>query len=231
MFFFYRSLSHSFKDPRRHRAGAVTLLHHLANLRAAGFATRSVIDAGALHGDWSQTCRYIFPEARFLLIEPQPAAAALLAGLYARPPGFNLSQALLGADPGHATFALQNTKSRIVRDDYQPAEKETLHRLPVERLDAVVQAEAFTNCNFLKPDIQEHELHALDGAAHSSEMSKSYKPRFLGCKSATSLSSTMSSTASTGVAIDSAMHSDSTIARLIAPSGKPIWYSCVETRR
>lgn len=164
MLYISRFLPDSFKDRVRHRAGAVTVRHRLSNLRDAGFAPRTIIDAGAFHGDWSLLCAGIFPEARFLLIEPQPESSDLLTRLCARNPRFKFRQALLGADPGRATFALQKTNSRVVADDYKPKDDETLLQLPVARLDAIAATDGFADCDFLKLDLQGHELRALEGA-------------------------------------------------------------------
>jgi FkbM family methyltransferase len=164
MLFFSRYLPESLKDRLRQRAGAVTLRQRLNNLRTAGFSPKAVIDAGAFQGDWTLTCSHIFPAARFLLIEPQVKLAPTLARLCTRAPRFHFRQALLGAHTGHATFAEQQTNSRIVPDDYQPAAHETLVRLPVERLATIAAETDFADCDFLKLDLQGHELSALDGA-------------------------------------------------------------------
>jgi FkbM family methyltransferase len=164
MLYFSRFLPDSFKDRVRQRAGAITVRQRLANLRSAGFSPATIIDAGAFHGDWSLLCAGIFPEARFLMIEPQPESSDLLTRLCASDPRLKFRQALLGSEPGRATFALQKTNSRVVADDHQPAAGETLIRLPVERLDAIAAAEGFADCDFLKLDLQGHELHALEGA-------------------------------------------------------------------
>jgi hypothetical protein len=44
----------------------------LRNLRRCGFRPVSVIDVGAFIGDWTQHVRTIWPEAKYLMIEPQP---------------------------------------------------------------------------------------------------------------------------------------------------------------
>lgn len=161
---FTRLLPPAWKERLRRRAGAVTLEGRLANLARAGFAPRRIIDAGAFRGDWTAAASRIFPEAKFLLIEPQPHLAETLASFCVAHPRCRFQQALLGAEAGTARFLFDETNSRIVDASYQPAPGASLIDLPVARLDAVAASTGFSDCDFLKLDLQGHELAALDGA-------------------------------------------------------------------
>src|SRR5262245_45883381 len=46
--------------------GVLSMWGSLANLKASGFAPRTVIDVGAWIGDWTEHVHAIFPEASFL---------------------------------------------------------------------------------------------------------------------------------------------------------------------
>jgi FkbM family methyltransferase len=153
----------SIKDRIRRRAGAVTIADRLSNLRAAGFAPKKIIDAGAYVGDWSKMAAGIFPEASLLLIEPQPQLAKPLAALCAGMGRARHRGALLGRQSGRADFVVQETISRIITDpENWPAGQ--VVSIPVVTLAEVAAEEGFTDCGFLKLDLQGHELEALAGA-------------------------------------------------------------------
>lgn len=160
----FHYLPEAFKNRIRKRAGAVTLRDRLSNLRNAGFSPQKIIDAGAFHGEWSLTAASIFPEAQYLLIEPQPEAAPLLKKICARHPSFTHRAALLGPVRGQISFLLEGTNSRIVPADFKPSKGQTLLSLPAERLDELSATAGFTSCDYLKLDLQGHELGALEGA-------------------------------------------------------------------
>lgn len=159
-----RFLPESLKAKLRRRAGTITLADRLANLRAAGFSPRKIIDAGAYRGEWARLAASVFPTASILLIEPQPHLAADLAALCRAQPNFRFRSALLGAEPGAARFVFQETNSRIVPADYRPHADESVTTLPIARLADLAPAEGFGDCDFLKLDLQGHELAALAGA-------------------------------------------------------------------
>jgi FkbM family methyltransferase len=56
-------------------------MRHLGRMRDQGFDPRVVIDAGAAHGDWTVSCRRIFPRAVHVMIEPLPLYASELSAL------------------------------------------------------------------------------------------------------------------------------------------------------
>ncbi len=49
------------------------MYHHISNLKKLGFDPDLIIDVGALFGQWTENVRVIFPEASFIMIEPQIA--------------------------------------------------------------------------------------------------------------------------------------------------------------
>jgi len=157
-------LPENWKDRLRRRAGAVTLRGRLENLRRAGHAPRRIIDAGAFRGQWARTALAVFPAAEVLMVEAQPALAALLTALCAREPRLRFHAALLGAEKRRSKFLLGETNSRVVPDSHVAAPGEQVFDLEVETLEAVAAAEGFGACDLLKLDLQGHELPALAGA-------------------------------------------------------------------
>ena len=159
----YSLIPNAVKERIRRRAGVVTMQGRLQNLRGAGFAPRKIIDAGAYHGEWAQMAVRIFPKASLLLIEPQPHLAPHLAAYCSTLPSARFRAALLSSVRGEAQFFLQESNSRIVMDPQNwPADR--LVSIRTEPLADIVAAENFADCDFLKLDLQGHELDALAGA-------------------------------------------------------------------
>lgn len=53
----------------------------LEDIRARSFRPKLILDVGANRGDWTRMTKDIFPEARFLLVEPQVEMKNSLNGL------------------------------------------------------------------------------------------------------------------------------------------------------
>jgi len=50
----------------------------LAQAASIGFQARQIVDAGAFRGDWTLKVNQIFPDADFLVIEPNPHIQPIL---------------------------------------------------------------------------------------------------------------------------------------------------------
>ena len=138
----------------------------LAGLRRRGFEPGLVIDVGANQGQWSRLARPLFPGARFLLLEPQPACAKALRALTAdwpearfesvavTEPGID-SVRMIGADAGSTGAWVAETNDR----------GEGERQLPATTLDTLL-AESVSRSDraLLKIDVERHEASVLRGA-------------------------------------------------------------------
>ncbi len=156
-----RLLPESLKERLRRRAGAVTVPARLENLRRAGFAPRKIIDAGAYRGEWTRMARAIFPEAEFLMIEPQPQLRPVLEGVCAELPGVHFRSVALGATQSTVRFRLWESNSGVVQPGSDLA---GTCEVPMAPLADVAREAGFAGADFLKLDLQGHELQALAGA-------------------------------------------------------------------
>lgn len=68
-----RRESHHFVSPK--------VMTCLERMRDQGFKPAIVMDVGAATGDWTRSCLRIFPEAQYILVEPQQVYWGELAPL------------------------------------------------------------------------------------------------------------------------------------------------------
>lgn len=157
--FMFRFLPESLKERLRRRAGVITPASRLHNLRRAGFVPANILDGGAYRGDWAYLARQVWPEARLLLVEPQPALTPSLRALCRRLEPATLVTAALGTAEGEARLCLQDSNSRLDAHAPGPAVP-----VPVVTLSALLPAHGFDENSLLKLDLQGAELAALGGA-------------------------------------------------------------------
>src|SRR5262245_59839190 len=95
----------------------------LRRARASGVDLRQIVDVGASNGSWTRDCLRIFPEARYLLIEPLPAHAEALAGLHAEHPNVEVWQGGLGSSAGEFELLAHGDQSSFLRSQSFPAQR------------------------------------------------------------------------------------------------------------
>lgn len=153
---------------------AITELFY-EDIRARGFHPQFILDVGANRGDWTEMMLGLFPEARYLLLEPQHEMAGALNSLAKR--HANVSWIECGAGPEEGELVLNVSDdlngSSFVPDAVSEATASGAagrqRRVPVRRIDNVV-AEAGDGFgqvalpDLVKLDIQGFELEALLGA-------------------------------------------------------------------
>jgi len=149
------------KEKLRRRAGVFTERARLENLVHCGFKPRQIIDAGAYKGDWTVLARSVFPDAYFLLIEPQPSCAEKLLTEYNQDHHTQVCTQALSHHQGTTHFLLQNSNSRIVPTDRR---RENTIEVPVNTLANIAASYSFLAADFIKLDLQGNELSALNGA-------------------------------------------------------------------
>ena len=129
-----------------------------------------LFDVGANQGNWTQGMLHRFPGARVFMFDPSPGCQAVLREK--KLPGATLMPCALGEQAGQATYyfssATDASASLHVRRDtpfqelrYQSATVE------VRTLDEVIDSSKVDLVDFMKMDIEGHELHALRGAKRS----------------------------------------------------------------
>jgi FkbM family methyltransferase len=141
------------------------LRNSLRVLRKRGFQPTFVIDVGAYHGRWTRDFLQIFPNARVLMVEAQPAKEPNLRQQVDASDGrVQLEMALLGPnDHSTVTFFEMETGSSVFEENSdftrQRVSRETV------RLDTLLTRIGLSEpVSLLKLDVQGFELEVLRGA-------------------------------------------------------------------
>ncbi|MET0183030.1 MAG: FkbM family methyltransferase, partial [Caulobacterales bacterium] len=140
-------------------------INNLAN--AAGWRPNTVIDIGANQGSWSLDVAREFPQATYLLIEPQQALEPQLS-VACKSIGSNASYhiALLGAEAReNVPFNFLGTGSSVLEET--SGAKGDVASLVMRTLDDVLSGISFSTPALLKLDVQGYELEILKGAANT----------------------------------------------------------------
>ena len=127
----------------------------------------TVFDVGANKGEWSRAVRERVGDVRLFLFEPQATCAP-----YLEIDGAVLTQAAVGETDGRAVLhspgdAAGNASLHIRSDTYFAEQRFASSEVMVVSLDSFMDTHAIQSVDFMKMDIEGHELFALRGAARA----------------------------------------------------------------
>ena len=136
----------------------------LQTLAALGFRPSFCVDVGAYHGDWTNLCRSVFPDARVMMVEAQEAKKPILEEVVNRSRGLvQVEVALLGAEEGRSVdFTQMETGSSVFEEDSQCPRSKSIRT--TRTLDGLLAAAESPQVDLLKLDVQGYELEVLRGA-------------------------------------------------------------------
>ena len=149
---------------RRLKSSIGVMEGFLQHLRAAGFKPTSVLDVGANNAEWSRLAKKFFPDAKFILIEPQSELVPDLKAFCEESPGSVWKLAGAGREPGEMELIVWSDSARSSML-FQP-EKDSpreLRRIPIITIDSLIENDKDLP-QLAKLDIQGFELEALAGA-------------------------------------------------------------------
>lgn len=147
--------------------GVDSMEEFLHFLRALEFRPKCVLDVGANETWWTKLAAGVFPEARFVLVEPQSEMMPDLTAFCSRHPDSRIIAAGAGPEPGQAVFTVWEDRSG---SSFIPGADDALiasgrqRVLPIVTIDAEFEGEAHLP-DLVKLDVQGYELEALKGAS------------------------------------------------------------------
>jgi len=130
------------------------------------FSPRAIVDVGASDGRWTKPALPLFPDARFLLIEPLDQHEAALKALAQQEDRLSYFQGLVGRESGTVRFMQHGYQSSVLgtRDGTDFGETKELSMFT---LDEVIRERQFPAPEIIKLDIEGCELEALHGATEA----------------------------------------------------------------
>lgn len=139
----------------------------LQNMKKNGFTPDAVVDVGAYKGEWTNEVRGIFPEATFLMVEPQTATRGQLEQMARQDERVAYRNDLLASQEGNeVSFHLHGSVSSVLAQAEAGDEVETR---TTTTLDHLIANTPFEEPDFIKLDVQGYELEVLQGATQTLE--------------------------------------------------------------
>lgn len=135
----------------------------LLKLKAFGFSPSNIVDCGGHHGNWTKTCRHVFPNAIYHIFEPiQYTQLDILRNQH--PHMINISNTLLY----HSVMEVDWYEERNTGDSiYKENTSHFTHTIATKRNTTTLDIELDTSTNkryeFIKIDCQGAELDILKG--------------------------------------------------------------------
>lgn len=129
-----------------------------------------VFDVGANVGNWSQELLQAIPDAKLYMFDPSPGCQAAIRNKAL--PGITLLPCALGATAERKTYYSSSTTDGSASLHFRrdtPFQDLTYNQSTaiVRTLDEVIESEKIDFVDFMKMDIEGHELFALQGGKRS----------------------------------------------------------------
>jgi FkbM family methyltransferase len=151
------------KQPLKRSSMAGTL-HWLSSHQ---FEVRTVLDVGASDGRWSELCMNFFPEAKYVLFEPQPVHSdALDMFAKASSQAVAIVRKAVGGSEGHTFFDASDPLSGALA---QNDKGNNIIDVELTTIDASVSQYGTAGPYLLKLDTHGYEKPILEGAGNTLE--------------------------------------------------------------
>jgi FkbM family methyltransferase len=136
-------------------------------LKKQQFQPKCIYDIGAHKGTWTIECMKYFPNAHYILFEPQPNLRLEIENELLGKKNYTLFSLGVGNNDGQLLFTYQDRADSCT---FNMSEKEALEKgfkqvkTPIVKLDSFVKLEKLPKPEILKIDAEGIDLDVLDGA-------------------------------------------------------------------
>ncbi len=144
------------------------LLSTLYNFSRRGFQPACIVDVGANRGKWSQNAMLVYPDAEYLMLEPQAEMQPHLDRLCRKAKEARWMQMGAADQNGELSFTVApDTVSSTFGMSPEAARLSGMEqrRIPVRTLDDLVQKELGRIPELVKIDAEGFEMKIIDGAS------------------------------------------------------------------
>ncbi|NOU38248.1 MAG: FkbM family methyltransferase [Ferruginibacter sp.] len=150
----------SFKRSVKEHLGVPSLHWSLQNLKKKGFNPTQVVDIGAYEGGWTKDFLEVYPQSNILMIEAQPQKESILKLLKNK--NIDYIIALVSSDDNlEVNFYENETASHINFSNIIDLNSTKI--VKTKSLNTILSEKNITYPNFLKLDVQGHEIEVLKG--------------------------------------------------------------------
>ncbi len=145
----------------------ISLVEMLRQVKQLGVAPRTVVDVGAAYGSFTRECAAIFPDARYLLIEPLAEYQSLLSELERSMPSAQYICAAASSRSGEIAINVHPdlVGSSLLREVETGTDVNGVPRnVRAVTVDSLIEETGAKGPFFLKVDVQGAEIDVLQGA-------------------------------------------------------------------
>lgn len=144
-----------------------SLLGALQQARAAGLRPSTVVDVGAAYGDFTRRCLCVYPESRYILVEPLREYGGRLKKLASVSPAVEVVSAVAASsieDEVVINVHPDLVGSSLYLEDEDSDVNGAPRTVPAVTLDGLCQDKGLTGPYLVKVDVQGAEIDVLNGA-------------------------------------------------------------------